>query len=119
MSAMSPGSAARTTGLVNTSRAAATMARTSPTMSPSGVVSAVGADGERGLVDQFGLARPPAVQRGLGGARPLGDRGHREIRVADFDEQVRRRRQYGSVDARVAWASRRSGSRQRHPRLLS
>ena len=45
MSAMSPGRAARTTGLVKTSRAAATIARTSPTMSPSGVASAVGATG--------------------------------------------------------------------------
>ena len=45
MSAISPGSAARTTGLVKTSRAAAIMARTSAAMSPSGVVSAVGAIG--------------------------------------------------------------------------
>ena len=45
MSATSPGNAARTTGVVNTSRAAAIIARTSAAMSPAGPTSAVGATG--------------------------------------------------------------------------
>ena len=45
MSAIRPGSAARTSGLVKTSRAAASIARTSPAISPSGVANAVGAAG--------------------------------------------------------------------------
>ena len=45
MSAISPGSAARTSGLVNTSRAAAIMAWMSAAMSPGGVSIAVGAAG--------------------------------------------------------------------------
>ena len=45
MSAIRPGSAARTTGLVNTSLAAAIIARTSARKSPGGVSIAVGAAG--------------------------------------------------------------------------
>ena len=45
MSAIRPGSAARTTGLVNTSLAAAIIAWMSAAMLPSGVSSAVGVAG--------------------------------------------------------------------------
>lgn len=45
MSEISPGSAAATTGLVNTSRAAATIARRSAAMSPGGVSMADGVTG--------------------------------------------------------------------------
>ncbi len=46
MSAISPGNAARTTGLVNTSLAAAIIARMSAPKSPGGVSMAVGAAGK-------------------------------------------------------------------------
>ena len=99
-----PGSAARTTGLVNTSRAAAIIAR-----SRRRCRRAASHRGrrrrERRLVHQFGLARPPPVQRRLGGARPLGDRRHGEVRIPDFHKQIRGRAQYGSVDTRIAGPS--------------
>ena len=57
--------------------------------------------GERGLVHQLGLTRPPSVQRGLGGSRSFGDRGHGQVRIADFHKQIRRGAQYGSVDTRI------------------
>ena len=57
--------------------------------------------GERGLVHQLGLARPPPVQRGLGRSGAFGDRGHRQVRIADFHKQIRGGAQYGSVDTRI------------------
>lgn len=46
MSATRPGSAARTTGVVNTSRAASIIIRVSAAISPAGASSAVGATGK-------------------------------------------------------------------------
>lgn len=46
MSATRPGSAARTTGVVNTSRVASIIIRMSAAMSPAGASSAVGAVGK-------------------------------------------------------------------------
>ena len=119
MSAISPGSAARTTGLVNTSRAAAIIARTSAAMSPSGCRERRRRRGKRRLVDELGLAGPPAVQRGLGGARPLGDRGHRQIRIADFDKQIRRRAPVWQRRCAGRGAARRRRPCQSEPGLLS
>ena len=56
---------------------------------------------ERRFVHQLGLARPSPVQRRLRRSGALGDRGQREVRIADFDKQIRGGGQYGSVDARV------------------
>ena len=52
-------------------------------------------------MDQLGLAGPPPVQRGLGGACPFGNRGHGQVRIADFHKQIRGCAQYGSVDTRI------------------
>ena len=101
MSAISPGSAARTSGLVNTSRAAAIIAWTSARDIARRRLDRRRRGGEGRLVDQLGLARPPPVQRRLGGARPLGDRGHGQVRIPDFHKQIRGRAQYGSVDTRI------------------
>ena len=102
MSAIRPGSAARTAGLVKMSLVArdhradigTKIAGWSPDRGRRG--------GKRGFVDQFGLARPPSVQRGLGGACPVGNRGHGQVRIADFHKQIRGCAQYGSVDTRIA-----------------
>ena len=64
---------------------------------------------KRGLVNQLGLARPPPVQRGLGGACPLCDGGHGEVRIPDFHKQIRRGAQYGSVDTRIPGPPRARG----------
>ena len=56
---------------------------------------------EGSLMHEFGLARPPPVQRRLGGSCALGDRGHREVRIPDFHKQIRGGPQYGSVDTRI------------------
>jgi hypothetical protein len=57
----------------------------SAAMSPGGASIAVGAAGKAGL----------------GGARPLGDRGHGQVRISDFHKQIHRGAQYGSVDTRI------------------
>src|SRR2546426_466893 len=60
-----------------------------------------GPGGEAPLSHESALARPPPVQRGLGGQCALGDRRHGQVRIADFHKQIRGGAQYGSVDSRI------------------
>ena len=101
MSAISPGSAARTTGLVNTSRAASIIARISAAMSPGGVSIAVGAAGKAASCTSSALLDHRRYSAVLVVPGPLGDGGHRQVRIADFHKQIRGGAQYGSVDTRI------------------
>jgi len=60
-----------------------------------------GRDREGRLVYQLDLARPATVQRGLGGAGPLGDGRHGQGGIADFGQQLARGGQHRGIDSRV------------------
>ena len=94
ISAISPGSAARGPRGARTppTYAAASRRRSSASDPVSGSDSCSASVGERRLVHQVGLARPAAVDRGLAGAGPLGDRGDRQVGVPDLHRPARRPR---------------------------
>ena len=99
-SASRPGTAARTTGRAKSSTAPPhhrrqVVAEVAGVGDEGGVVG-----GERRLVDQLRLRRPPPVDRRLVRARPRRDRGDREPGVADLDEQLGGGGQDRVVDAR-------------------
>ena len=101
MSATSPVNAARTTGVVNTSRVASIIIRISAEKSPAGASSALGAIGNAASCTNSALLDHRRYSADLRGSGPLGDGGQAEIRIADFHKQFRGRRKDGRVDARI------------------
>ena len=113
ISPIRPGSAARAAGAEDGRRTTEHLAQV-VSRDPVSGSEVVSLGGEHRLVHQVGLARPAAVDRGLGGAGCGGDRGDGEVGVADLLDEVGGRAQHGAVDARG-----RADAGRRLPRFIT
>ena len=109
MSATRPGNAARTTGVVNTSRVATTIARTSSAKLLDGATSAVGVAGKAASWTSSALLDHRRYSAVLVVPARSATAAMVTFEYADLDEQFRRRTQDRRVDARVTWTPRRGG----------